>query len=509
MYKPPSIKNKAEVLIEYFSAITNIKKYILPVFLGVISILIVQINLKFGEKLSFITFLTPICVAVFLFAFIRPKYIYILTLAVSFFIFYLYRFLGVYFGIVDLPVSTLIDGIVFLAFIGMIYQELYTGQKKNWMFLINPVSFVVTLYISYILIQFFNPFQLSRAGWWINIRQLFVLCCCYLITIRFMDNKSNFLQMIVNIWIVFCSITAIYGCTQEWFGFMDMEQKWINFTTVYTGMIPFLHQGYMRKFSVFSDPTLFGVITAASSLLCFVLATGPFSNKRRIAYIIGGIVMILGMTYSGTRTAYAMFPVGLLLYFIMTLDNIKKLFILIILVVGFIGLMVAPIYGNRHINRIRSAFIGSEDASLNFRDMKRAASQEYIYSHPIGGGLETTGGFGLKYNKGHELNVRHIDSGFLKIALEIGWVGLLIYMLFFFCILLAGIYLYYRCQDKKVKVYLIAIVVFIVSCLVSMYTQKVIFQHPLGLFLFSLFAALGYLYKNNSFSLERNNNINS
>ncbi|UZS00142.1 O-antigen ligase family protein [Chondrinema litorale] len=366
--------------------------------------------------------------------------------------------------------------------------------EKDWSNLVNPVSIALLVYLLYIFIQIFNPNQLSYAGWLVNARQLFVLVLCYFMAVKLLDD-INIIRRLLNIWIILCSLTSLYGCTQEWFGFMDMEERWINITTYLSGQVPFLHAGYMRKFSVFSDPTLFGVVMAPSSIVCFVLATGPFKLKKKIILIVAGILILLGMVYSGTRTAYAMIPAGFLLYFLMTIENRRTFIVFFIFSIIFIITLYAPIYGNRHINRIRTAFVGSEDASLKFRDTKRAASQAYVYEHPIGGGLETSGGFGLRYNKGHELNAIHIDSGFLKMALEIGWIGLFIYMMLFFIILSSGVNVYYRCRNKEIKVYILSIVAFIFSCLISMYTQKVIFQHPLGIFLFVLFAVIGVLKK--------------
>ena len=59
------------------------------------------------------------------------------------------------------------------------------------------------------------------------------------------------------------------------------------------------------------------------------------------------------------------------------------------MVCALIGAFVlfAPIYGNGTINRLRSTFQISTDASLQVRDVNRHFIQPYSYSHPIGGGI--------------------------------------------------------------------------------------------------------------------------
>jgi len=62
---------------------------------------------------------------------------------------------------------------------------------------------------------------------------------------------------------------------------------------------------------------------------------------------------------------------------------------------------------------------------MNVRDNTRARVQPYARSHPFGGGLNTSGALGLKYDPGHPLAGNwDTDSGYLKTALERGLGGL-------------------------------------------------------------------------------------
>jgi O-antigen ligase len=113
--------------------------------------------------------------------------------------------------------------------------------------------------------------------------------------------------------------------------------------------------------------------------------------------------------------------------------------------------MYVPIYGNGTINRFRTTFNATHDASYQVRETHRAYIQPYIYTHPIGGGLGTTGDAGVQYNPGHFLAGFPPDSGLLKAALETGWIGLTIICILYFVTLRSAIRGYFESKDNNVQ----------------------------------------------------------
>jgi cell division protein FtsW (lipid II flippase) len=85
------------------------------------------------------------------------------------------------------------------------------------------------------------------------------------------------------------------------------------------------------------------------------------------------------------------------------------------------------------------------------RETNRKFIQPYIYRHPIGGGLGTTGAYGAAVNPGHELAGFPTDSGYLRKALEIGWVGLLLVILLYYAVIRAGIRGYFQCTNERAR----------------------------------------------------------
>jgi hypothetical protein len=239
-----------------------------------------------------------------------------------------------------------------------------------------------------------------------------------------------------------------------------------------------------------SDPSAFGLFMAFSCLASIVLAMGPFKTSFRILMAGLAFAMFLSMSYSGTRTAMAMVAVGLAFFIVMTLRNKKTIIAASGLV--FVGaiVMVGPFYGGT-INRIRSTFNPSDDASMSVRDNKRIRLQEYVRTHPIGGGLSTTGKNGVKYSPGHYLaGGWDPDSGYLLTALEMGWVGLIIFQVFFFIVMVTGIKNYFAINDPLLRTYILTYLVPFLALSVAHFTQDALFQKPVNVIVIVAYALM-------------------
>ena len=130
------------------------------------------------------------------------------------------------------------------------------------------------------------------------------------------------------------------------------------------------------------------------------------------------------------------------------------------------------------------------DASLNVRNVNRHNIQPYIYTHPIGGGVRTTGVVYEKYNEGHPLAGFPTDSGLLSLVLELGWIGLLLQCITYFVFLRLGVRGYYRSKDPTFKVLLLASTLTLFGYVVAQYSQLAISQVPSGFLFYALLAVI-------------------
>jgi putative inorganic carbon (HCO3(-)) transporter len=150
----------------------------------------------------------------------------------------------------------------------------------------------------------------------------------------------------------------------------------------------------------------------------------------------------------------------------------------IMLALGLGFLMIAPIYGNPTINRIRSAFDFDDEASLNVRDVNRKSVQPYMLTHPFGGGLGTTGGSGTKYNPGHPLAGFATDSGFLQTSAELGFLALLMLLIQYYVIIRTGLTMYFSEINKSIKILIAASLVCVFTFVIAQYAQVAVGQFP-------------------------------
>jgi cell division protein FtsW (lipid II flippase) len=233
--------------------------------------------------------------------------------------------------------------------------------------------------------------------------------------------------------------------------------------------------GDFRKFSTMSDPTAFGVAMAACSIFFIIFAWNEKKLKTKIIFFTGVLFMLLAMGYSGTRTANIMMAGGAFMFILLTLNIKATRTFAIFATIIFLFLLYGP-YVNPTIIRFRTSFIGSEDESYKVREVNRAFIQPYIYSHPIGGGLGTTGASGLRFSRGHYLAGFPPDSGYLRKALETGWIGLGLVCILYFVILKYGVQRYFRCKDPSLKIIYAASIASLFSFYLAEFAQEAIGQ---------------------------------
>jgi putative inorganic carbon (hco3(-)) transporter len=384
--------------------------------------------------------------------------------------FYLERILP--FGI---PYGVLCDLLFLLAFISLLFDP----RQKDWrQYTTDPITIGYFIIFVYQILQVFNPNAVSLSGWLFSIRTL-VFPLIMLTSFGIIGRLSG-IKTLLKVWFLIASIAALYGIYQEFFDLTGFEWKWVNDEP--SRYKAYFVVGHMRKFSFLSDPAAFGGFMAYSALAAFCLLFAPLSTAKKFALGFSFIIMVVSMLYSGTRTAYAMVAIGIIFFILITIRKKANFVIAFILVIGMLTIIFGPFYG-RQANRLRSAFLPSNDASMEVRDVKRTQLQPYILSHPVGGGLNTTGSAGVKYSAGHHLaGGWDADSGYLKVALEQGWIGLSLLMVFLFMVMVKGIDNYFKLHDPMLQSINLTFIIPFFAVTVGTFTQSAIWYKPLFIF---------------------------
>nr|WP_228085260.1 O-antigen ligase family protein [Mucilaginibacter sp. JRF] len=193
------------------------------------------------------------------------------------------------------------------------------------------------------------------------------------------------------------------------------------------------------------------------------------------------------MLYSGTRGANVLLPAAMVLFAILNFN--KRVLMFAIMGAVFLVVLINIPTSNPNIMRFQTAFRPNNDDSYNLRKMNQKRIQPYIQTHPFGGGLGATGTWGKRFAPGSYLANFPPDSGYMRTAVELGWVGLTIFCTMVFVILKTGINYFYRIKDPELKTYCLAMTLVIFAYNIANFPQEALVQYPSNL-LFPLAAAL-------------------
>jgi putative inorganic carbon (HCO3(-)) transporter len=381
---------------------------------------------------------------------------------------------------VNFPLGTLMDALEVLLLLGF-----FIKQKSNpdWSFLKLPISKMVIIWIGFNIMEVANPAASSVFSWLYTIRTVATVMLLYFVFV-YQIKTLIFIRNIIKVWIALSVFAAAYAFKQEHFGFFAFEQAQLSDPIMVS--LLFIN-GVWRKFSIFSDPVCFSYNMVISSLLCICLMTGTNKTWKKISLLFLALFFLLNMLYSGTRGAYVLVPAALVL--LAVLNYSRKVLIMSLIAGFFIAVLVIMPTSNPTLYRFQSAFKPSNDASYNLRASNQKKIKPFILTHPIGGGLGATGIWGTRFAPGSFLASFPPDSGYVRVAVELGWVGLFLICMLMFTILKTGIKNYFLIKNQELKSYCLAATVIVFALNIGNFPQEAIVQFPTNI-LFVLVAAL-------------------
>jgi hypothetical protein len=445
---------------------------------GIIMLIIVSIIIGAGSAFFGIVFGIALIAAVVAFPllyslFVYPKFGIVILMVMSYMLFVLSQF-----GI-DGPVGTLMDGLQVLLTFGTLAK---IKADKNWKIFKNPISVVVLLWLVYNLIELLNPIG-SKMAWLYTVRPVAVVTLSYFI---FMCNIKSveYIRLIFKIWLVLTIIGAAYAFKQEYIGFNQHELEYLN--TPGVADLLFI-DGHWRKFSIFSDPVAFSYNMVMPSIFCICMFLLPLKPWKKIVLALFIPFFLYAMLFSGTRGANVLLPAALFLFAILKYNKKVLLFVCCAAMLLVVAIFIPT--SNPTLYRFQTAFKPGKDASYNVRKINQKRIQPYILSHPMGGGLGSTGVWGQRFTPGSYLASFPPDSGYIRVAVEEGWVGLLIFCIYMFVIMRSGIKNYFLIEDQELKTYCLAVTLIVFAYNLANFPQEALVQYPSNI-LFYLWVAM-------------------
>ncbi len=403
------------------------------------------------------------------------------TLTASFFILWFKKFLPE-----NSPLGLTVDIMIGVMFFGMFIKQI---RVRDWSFLKNPVSYVVLLWISYNILMFANPVARSREAWFYTVRGMALFIVLYYITV-YIFSELKTIERLIKVCVGLSLLVALYGLWQEFAGLPSWEMNWLRSDPRLYKLV--YQWGKLRVFSFLSDPSTFGILMSYMGMFCMVLATGPFSNPKRFGLFIAGSLMLIAMLFSGTRTAYVLVPAGLFFYTLLTLNKQVILALVVFVMAGTVIIMMPT--SNPTLYRFQSAFgvpmVKAVLHSMNTRLDNQKRIQPFIQQNPIGGGLGSTGYFGKRFSPGTMLADFPPDSGYVRVAVELGWIGLFIYCTMLFVVLRTAIRNYVSSINPRIRTYYVAFLVMIFAMVLSNYPQDSLVMLPTSIIFYISLAAI-------------------
>jgi putative inorganic carbon (hco3(-)) transporter len=388
---------------------------------------------------------------------------------------------------VDFPMGTVMDALEVLFFLGLFIQQ---RQKKDWSMFKGPVTNMILIWIVYNLAEVANPAAESRMAWLFAVRSFALIMVMYFVFL-YNIKTIEFVRFLLKLWLGLALFAALYAWKQQFIGFTGFEEAYLHSDPRIADLL--FIGGMWRKFSIFSDPVVFSYTMVFSSLLCIGMLTGPVSRRRKLILLLLIFAYTTAMLFSGTRGAYVLMPAAMLLYMILKF-NTRILFIGLAGAVLLVALILVPT-SNGALYRFQSAFKPSEDESYNVRKQNQKMIQPYIQTHPIGGGLGSTQVFGSRFAPNSFLAHFPPDSGYVRVAVELGWVGLFLMCALMFVVLRAAINNYYIIRDPEIKSYSFAMVLILFAFHIGNFPQEALVQFPSNVNFYLVIALVNVLLR--------------
>lgn len=371
---------------------------------------------------------------------------------------------GVQFGLA-------VDGLLFLTLFAVLF---FRGDKFKFRHINVDLFWMAVVWLIITILQLGNPERPSILGWVYEMRSATLYWILTIPLALLLFYKKSDINLFLTIIIVLSFLGAVYGVKQKKYGPDAAENRWLEEGPKKTHVL----FGKLRVFSYYSDAGQFGASQAQLAIMCIILAVGPYTQKRKIAYLVAGLMIMYGMIISGTRGALFGLVGGGFTFLVLS-KQIKILLLGIIVGGAFLGVLKYTTIGNDNaeVRRLRTS-LDPKDASLQVRFINQKILADYIRNKPFGAGVGTMGMWGTTYNKDKYISQIPPDSLFVKIWGMYGIVGFLIWFGIMMYIMGKSAGIIWKTRDPVLKNQLVSLCSGAAGILLCSYGNEVLNAMP-------------------------------
>ncbi len=384
-----------------------------------------------------------------------------------------------------LPLGMAMDGILFLSFIALIFNRF--RERVDWSPVKKDITLLAAIWFAYSIFQVVNPESRNITAWMSGMRGISLYMMLIVpLTLLFLNTNKK-LDTFLILWGVFSLLASFKGILQHTIGVDPWEKAWLDGG----GAVTHVLFGKLRIFSFLSDAGQFGANQAYSAVVAIIVSTVEKNTKRKIFFILVGVLGLYGMLISGTRGSISVPLAGFALYFILKKNKAVMFSGFLFLIVVFVFFKYTNIgQNNSQIRRMRSAF-DPNDASLQVRLENQKKLKVYLASRPFGGGIGHAGVKAQKYLPNAFLSNVATDSWYVLIWAEQGIVGLLLHLFILFYILIKTTFLvWFHLRDPVLKIKIAALAAGMFGVMVASYGNAVLGTMPTSILIYTSMALM-------------------
>jgi hypothetical protein len=384
-----------------------------------------------------------------------------------------------------LPLGMAMDGILFLTFIALIFNRF--KERIDWTPAKKDIMLLAAIWFAYSIFQVVNPESRSIPAWLAGMRGISLYMMLIVPLTLLLLNTNKKLDTFLILWGVFSLLASLKGILQNTIGVDPWEKAWLD----EEGAVTHVLNGKLRIFSFLSDAGQFGANQGYNAVVALIVSTVEKNIKRKIFFILVGVLGLYGMLLSGTRGSISVPLAGFALYFVLKKNKLVMISGFFLLIVVFVFFKYTTIgQNNQQIRRMRSGF-DPNDPSLQVRLANQKKLKVYLASRPFGGGIGHAGGKARKYLPNAFLSNVATDSWYVLIWAEQGIVGLLLHLFILFYVVIKTTFLvWFHLRDPVLKIKIAALTAGMFGVMVASYGNAVLGTMPTGMLIYTSMALM-------------------
>ena len=166
----------------------------------------------------------------------------------------------------------------------------------------NLMFYALTIWCGFCTLEVLNDtcgLGINVGAWYTGARMLAFQVMYIFLVFSIYISSPEILMRYLKVWACLSLFSALWTFKQQYIGFTTAEAHFLQ------GSRTHIIQGgtLIRYFSTFSDASNYGCNAAAASVAILIFGITTKFNKLRWFFLIVGVLMIIAMFASGTRTA--------------------------------------------------------------------------------------------------------------------------------------------------------------------------------------------------------------